>query len=141
MSDLRTDAGQAHLSLETCKRLKQLGFPQTGRGLDRAYVLYGQATDHQNWRLEQITLHPADDLSAFGGGYLACPPAITADGKGGYLSWLESKGFKWQNVMYHTFDEDYEEGWWATNGAYFSGRCDSPEALLLACLDHMEVPA
>lgn len=111
------------LSLETCKLLKEAGYPQEqwpGYAWDVEYEqlkYYGEQFGSVEFTYDVVT----------------CPPIITADGKGGVLPWLIGRGFE--------IHAEPNGVWWFWNGDNSTSAFRSPEAIIVACLDRMKINA
>ena len=124
----------AYLSLETCKRLQEAGYPQD----QWPQMVWVAGVEDRPWYLT---------YDGYQKPCIACPPFITADSKGGVFPWFESKGWYFQIMIgadkssspfhsqYRAYRKDEEDGYMPEHCIASSG-----EELSNACLDAMGVP-
>ena len=125
-----------HFALEVCKRLRSAGFPQDESTYwwveyvvdknqakpEGEYILLGPKP-RRTWNLARQRYLFA---------VYALPTVVTADGKGGVLPFLVSLGWRWgKNCIM--------QQWCAHHGDWGWLEGNSPEALVVAMLDVMEV--
>lgn len=113
-----------HLSLETCRRLKEAGYPQIGE--------YLWANDSDGIMKCVSSFVISDYWGHSPVERFVAPQIITADGKGGVLPWLESKGIQWVRAAlpcesWSAFDTNRSE--------MVIENAATPEALIIAVLD------